>query len=191
MAEKCPVCGQSVGGLTGMPKPGKDLKEKGISLGVYEDGMCASCLSRALKGKVTEKTDEEINMGNKAIRTALPRVFVSPSSIPDGLPDMGLVTGYCILGTGPFTALFSGVTDTFGMRSNAYMQKARDAEREALDALKIEALKKGADAVYCLRLNLTEATAGNGMLMVTVTGAATKTGKDDPNIQKAIEYLNQ
>lgn len=190
MAEKCPVCGQSVGGLTGMPKPGKDLKEKGISLGVYEDGMCASCLSRALKGKVTEKTDEEINMGNKAIRTALPRVFVSPSSIPDGVSDMGLVTGYCILGTGPFTALFSGVTDTFGMRSNAYMQKARDAEREALDALKIEALKKGADAVYCLRLSLTEATAGNGMLMVTVTGAATKTGKDEPVIQKAIEYLN-
>ena len=104
---------------------------------------------------------------------------------------MGLVTGYCILGTGPFTALFSAVTDTFGIKSNAYLEKARAAEQEALNSLKIEALKKGADAIYCLRLSLTEATAGNGMLMVTVTGAATKTGKDDPNIQKAIEYLNQ
>lgn len=64
-----------------------------------------------------------------------------------------------------------------------------DAEREALDALKIEALKKGADAVYCLRLNLTEATSGNGMLMVSVTGAATSTGRDDSAIQKAIDYL--
>ena len=57
--------------------------------------------------------------------------------------------------------------------------------------LKIEALRKGADAVYCLRLTLAEATAGKGVLMVTVTGAATKTGKDDPIIQKAIEYLSQ
>lgn len=28
MAEKCPVCGEKVGGLTGMPKPGESLKNQ-------------------------------------------------------------------------------------------------------------------------------------------------------------------
>lgn len=191
MAAICPVCGEKVGGLTGMPKPSAELREQGLSSGVYQEGMCTTCLSRALRGAPPKKTEEEIAKEVQIIRTALQHMFISPSCVPDSAQDMGLVTGYCILGTGPFTALFSAVTDTFGIKSNAYLEKARAAEQEALNSLKIEALKKGADAIYCLRLSLTEATAGNGMLMVTVTGAATKTGKDDPNIQKAIEYLNQ
>lgn len=191
MAATCPVCGEKVGGLTGMPKPNTELKEQGLAAGVYLEGMCGTCLSRALRGAPPKKAEDKMYEEMQTINSVLQRMFISPSRVPDTAQDMGLVTGYCILGTGPFTALFSAVTDTFGIKSNAYLEKARAAEREALNTLKIEALKKGADAIYCLRLSLTEATAGNGMLMVTVTGAATKTGKDDPIIQKAIEYLNQ
>lgn len=188
MAEKCPVCGEKVGGIMGKPIPFERLKSKAKQAGIYQENICLECLQKKMDEFLKESPQTHFE-DNSVFLDVLPSVFVSPSSIPDGLPDMGLVTGYCILGTGPFTALFSSVTDTFGMKSNAYMQKARDAEREALDALKIEALKKGADAVYCLRLNLTEATSGNGMLMVSVTGAATSTGRDDPAIQKAIDYL--
>lgn len=189
MAEKCPVCGEKVGGLTGMPKPGESLKNQGISFGVYQDGMCATCLSRALRKVVPKKTEEERNKEIQTINDALSKMFSSPSPVPCTGEDFGLVTGYCILGTGPLTALFSAVTDTFGMKSNAYLEKARTAEKEALTMMKLEALKLGADAVYCVRVNLTEATSGNGMLMVSVSGAAVKTRTPAQEVIKAIELL--
>lgn len=55
--------------------------------------------------------------------------------------------------------------------------------------MKLEALKVGADAVYCVRVNLTEATSGNGMLMVSVSGAAVKTQTPAQEVIKAIELL--
>ena len=190
MAEKCPVCGEKVGGLMGMPKPGEDMKKRGESLGVYQEGMCATCLSRAIRGEAPKKTEEEINKEVQTIADAVPKMFSSPSPVPAAGEDRGLVTGYCILGTGPLTSLFSAVTDTFGMKSNAYLEKARAAEKEALSMMKLEALKLGADAVYCVRINLTEATSGNGMLMVSASGAAVKTAAPAPEIVKAIEMLD-
>lgn len=124
------------------------------------------------------------------ISSATEKMFSSPSPVPAAEEDRGLVTGYCILGTGPLTSLFSAVTDTFGMKSNAYLEKARAAEKEALSMMKLEALKLGADAVYCVRINLTEATSGNGMLMVSASGAAVKTTAQAPEIVKAIEILD-
>lgn len=190
MAGICPVCGEKVGGLMGMPKPGEDMKKRGESLGVYQEGMCAICLSRAIRGKAPKKTEEEINKEVQTIADAVPKMFSSPSPVPAAGEDRGLVTGYCILGTGPLTSLFSAVTDTFGMKSNAYLEKARTAEKEALSMMKLEALKLGADAVYRVRINLTEATSGNGMLMVSVSGAAVKTAAPAPEIVKAIEMLD-
>ena len=174
----------------GMPKPGEDMKKRGESLGVYQEGMCATCLSRAIRGEAPKKTEEEINKEVQTIADAVPKMFSSPSPVPAAGEDRGLVTGYCILGTGPLTSLFSAVTDTFGMKSNAYLEKARAAEKEALTMMKLEALKLGADAVYCVRVNLTEATSGNGMLMVSVSGAAVKTTTPAPEVVKAIEMLD-
>lgn len=117
-------------------------------------------------------------------------MFSSPSPVPAAGEDRGLVTGYCILGTDPLTSFFSAVTDTFGMKSNAYLEKARAAEKEALSMMKLEALKLGADAVYCMRINLTEATCGNGMLMASISWAAVKPPAPAPEIVKAIEMLD-
>ena len=172
----CPVCGEKVGGGFGKPKPKEDMKKRGISLGVYQEGMCAFCLADA---------------PSKAISDVALKMFSSPSPVPIDGEDCGLVTGYCILGTGPLSSLFSSVTDTFGIKSNAYLEKARTAEKEALSMMKLEALKLGADAVYCVRINLTEATSGNGMLMVSVSGAAVKTPAPAPEIVKAIEILDR
>lgn len=76
------------------------------------------------------------------------------------------------------------------MKSNAYLEKARAAEKEALSMMKLEALKLGADAVYCMRINLTEATCGNGMLMASVSWAVVKPPAPAPEIVKAIEMLD-
>ena len=82
------------------------------------------------------------------------------------------------MGTGPLSSLLSAVTDTLGRKSGAYLAKAREAEAEALRMLKIQAADLGADAVANVRLNLTEASSGNGMLMVSVYGSAVKRQQD-------------
>lgn len=191
MAGICPVCGEKVGGFTGKAEPFQRLLDEGQALGVYKHGICLDCLK-----SIVEKTRQEhpekfiITQEASPIFSATEKMFSSPSPVPDAGEDRGLVTGYCILGTGPLTSLFSAVTDTFGMKSNAYLEKARAAEKEALSMMKLEALKLGADAVYCVRVNLTEATSGNGMLMVSASGAAVKTPDQAPEIVKAIEILD-
>lgn len=87
---------------------------------------------------------------------------------------MGLVTGYCILGTGPISAAISGITDFLGQESSVYFEKIKKAENMALQMMQREAVKKGADAIYNVRINLSEATAGHGMIMIPVSGTAIK-----------------
>lgn len=105
----------------------------------------------------------EVNIDNMFITTLQPRGTEK---------DCGLVSGYCILGTGPISSMLSSITDLLGMRSNAYSEKAKEAERNALAMMKYEALQRGANAVYGVRISLTEATSGKGMLMVSVSGSA-------------------
>ncbi|MDO5537659.1 MAG: heavy metal-binding domain-containing protein [Desulfovibrionaceae bacterium] len=171
MRQICPVCGKKVGGLTGVPGPTAEHRQTGLEAGAYREGMCASCLTRTLQSR----QDGSRERMRGSVRLALDLVFTTPSPVPANCEDRGLVTGYCIMGTGPFADLFSSVTDIFGTKSNSYLKKARSAEREALDMMKIEALKLGCDAVHCVRVSLTEATSGNGMLMVSVQGCAVRT----------------
>ena len=191
MSKKCSVCGESIGGLlVGMPEPPCEMVEKGKALGVYQEGMCAACLSKAIYHEENPR-DKSHTDGKQLLERALPLVFCTPSPVPAAMQDLGLVTGYCILGTGPLSTLFSTVTDTFGMKSNVYLEKPRLAEKDALDKMKIEALKLGADAIYAVRVNLAEATSGHGMLMVSVSGAAVRTTSPLPEIQQVIHILEQ
>ena len=48
MAEKCPVCGEKVGGFTGKAEPFQKLLDEGLALGVYKNGMCLDCLKSCL-----------------------------------------------------------------------------------------------------------------------------------------------
>lgn len=191
MAGICPVCGEKVGGFTGKAEPFQKLLDEGQAFGVYKNGMCLDCLKKLVEKTKKEQPEKVLSIHPiSPIVSAAEKMFSSPSPVPVAGEDRGLVTGYCILGTGPLTSLFSAVTDTFGMKSNAYLEKARAAEKEALSMMKLEALKLGADAVYCVRINLTEATSGNGMLMVSASGAAVKTTAQAPEIVKAIEILD-
>lgn len=191
MAEKCPVCGEKIGGIfsEGALKPSSlrlDFCQKnGIRV---EEGICQKCLEI----KIDQFTKEKKTSGNfflqeniQDFEQALSTTFVTPSPIPPGFQDLGLVTGYCIMGTGPISAIASSFTDFFGEKSNAYLEKVKLAETDALNMLKVEALKKRADAVYNVRVNLAEATSGHGMIMVSVSGAAVNSGKADNDIEEA------
>lgn len=200
MAEKCPVCGKKIssfGGLFSEVPPREDALTRGKALGLYQSGMCASCLDIAFEAveKKNRKLEDEIKKKEKEEKETqkaiglstdlLKKIFLSPSSLPADVQDLGLVTGYCIMGTGPISTIASSLTDAFGMKSNAYLEKVKLAETDALNMLKVEALKMRADAVYNVRVNLAEATSGHGMIMVSVSGAAVNSGKADNDIEEA------
>lgn len=197
MAVRCPVCGEKVGGMLGlgMPEPSNRMIEKAKAGGFYQEHMCATCLLQAAKERGATETREDFLAKEEALKEALPKalskVFISSLPPKHTYQSFGLVTGYCILGTGPFSTLFSTVTDTFGIKSNAYFEKIRIAEKEALDMLKFEALKLGADSVYGVHVNLTEATSGNGMLMISVSGDAIKNNSSSQDILTVIEILKK
>lgn len=200
MPKTCPVCGKKVtsfGGLFSEVPPREEALEQGKALDLYQDGMCASCLDSAFdelekknkqreeKNKQREKEDIIAQKDTGISNAILQKIFISPAISPSGTQDLGLITGYCIMGTGPISAIASSITDAFGAKSNAYLEKVRLAETAALNMLKAEALKKRADAVYSVRVNLTEATSGHGMLMVSASGSAVKTGKADKDVEEA------
>lgn len=90
------------------------------------------------------------------------------------MEDMGVVTGYSILGTGPLSEFLSSLTDLTGQESKIYNEKIKLAESNALFKIKEEAYNKDCNAIYNLHINLTEATSGKGMIMLSIYGSATK-----------------
>lgn len=195
MAEKCPICGKKIGGIlvVGQQKALPDridfCNQHNIPV---EDGICQGCLELRIAQFSVENTQKEESLyrqRKESFELVLNKFFLSPSPVPPEVQDLGLVTGYCIMGTGPISAIASSFTDAVGMKSNAYLEKVRLAETEAFNMLKIEALKKRADGVYNLRVNLTEATSGHGMIMLSVFGAAVNTGKSDASLEETWKFV--
>jgi uncharacterized protein YbjQ (UPF0145 family) len=87
---------------------------------------------------------------------------------------LGLVTGAAILGANIFKDFFAGIRDIVGGRSGAYEKELRKAKNIALEEMKDEAAKMGANAVLAVDLDYEtiSITDGGDMLMVTATGTA-------------------
>lgn len=186
---KCAVCGNKIGGIFGLEPPTSEAIAKAKSFGVYTEGACFSCTVKAvnqyaIKHGETEE-DREGFIAEEKVRSALEKVFCTPSNVISEGIDLGLVTGYCVMGTGPIAEFLSSWTDFFGSKSGSYLNKIRTAEKHALDMLKAEAIKKGGDAVFCCRVSLSEATSGHGMLMVSATGAVIRTNSYPPEMEEA------
>ena len=47
---------------------------------------------------------------------ALSEMLMTPANISAGLQDIGLLTGYCIMGTGPISTIASSITDLLGAK---------------------------------------------------------------------------
>ncbi len=198
MPEVCVVCGKKIGwGFDSVSRPKESAVERGKKAGVYQDGMCNVCLGEALDKLVKEARERERAKAGQALDQektaniqraaaqfvkektgleyeAVKGVFITPAQKPAEAVDLGLVTGYCVLGTGPASSVASSWTDLFGKQSAAYLDKIDMAEEYALVMLRAKTLKMGGSAVYNVCVNLTEATAGHGMLMVSVSGSAVK-----------------
>ena len=85
----------------------------------------------------------------------------------------GLVSGEAILGANLFKDLFASITDVIGGRSGAYEQELRKAKDIALQEMKAEAQKLGANAILAVDLDYETIGGGSGnMLMVSACGTA-------------------
>jgi len=85
----------------------------------------------------------------------------------------GLVSGEAILGANLFKDLFASITDVIGGRSGAYEKELRKAKDIALEEMKQEARKLGANAVIAIDLDYeTIGSGGGNMLMVSASGTA-------------------
>ena len=85
----------------------------------------------------------------------------------------GLVSGEAILGANLFKDLFASITDVIGGRSGAYERELRKAKEIALEEMKEEAQRLGANAIVAVDLDYeTIGSGGGNMLMVSASGTA-------------------
>ena len=85
----------------------------------------------------------------------------------------GLVSGEAILGANLFKDIFASITDVIGGRSGAYENELRKAKDIALQEMKQEAQRLGANAVIAVDLDYeTIGSGGGNMLMVSASGTA-------------------
>ena len=173
MATNCKICGKAISIFSGN-RPDVMTAQAARNLNVYEEDLCESCLKARVEQAKLEKGGDA---GDRQFRrdAVFNKIFVSAEPKPTDLKDLGIVTGYCILGTGPISAIASSWTDFFGEESIAYLKKAKMAEELALRMLKSECLVRGGTSVYSCKISLTEATTGHGMLMLSASGSCVLT----------------
>ena len=134
--------------------------------------MCLDC-AVTIFTKIDREKQEKIAKAKEvlqwATKQAMQCVEISTLQVPAGssVESKGIVSGYSVIGTGVFTEIASAWTDFFGMESGAYFEKIRTGEDRAIGMAKLKALRLGANAIYGATLNVTEATKGNGMLIIS------------------------
>ena len=84
----------------------------------------------------------------------------------------GIVSGETIIGANIFRALFAGIRDIVGGRSNSYEKVLRKAKDSALREMEQQAAQLGANAVIGVDLDYETVGQSGSMLMVTASGTA-------------------
>lgn len=82
----------------------------------------------------------------------------------------GLVTGEAIMGANIVRDIFASITDIVGGRSGAYESKLKEARDIAIEEMKNNAHRIGANAV--IGIDVDYEVIRDGMLMVAVSGTA-------------------
>lgn len=86
---------------------------------------------------------------------------------------LGLVNGEAIMGANIVRDLFASITDIVGGRSGAYESKLKEARDIAIEEMKSQAMRMGANAV--VGIDVDYEVIREGMLMVAVSGTAVYT----------------
>ncbi|MFC4775298.1 YbjQ family protein [Paenibacillus sp. GCM10023252] len=84
----------------------------------------------------------------------------------------GVVTGEAIMGANVVRDFFASITDIVGGRSGAYEGKLKEARDVAIDEMKSQASRIGANAI--VGIDIDYEVVREGMLMVAVSGTAVR-----------------
>lgn len=92
---------------------------------------------------------------------------------------LGIESVEFVIGTGFLSELTGGIADLFGRRSRLFEGKLHDAKREAFEALKYVAMRRGANAVVGIDMDYTE-FSGNRVALI-LNGTLVYVERDDGN----------
>ncbi|MGG1633478.1 hypothetical protein BK120_19935 [Paenibacillus sp. FSL A5-0031] len=102
-------------------------------------------------------------------------MLISTTPTIEGRPIqdyIGIVTGEAIMGANVVRDFFASITDIVGGRSGAYESKLKEARDVAIDEMKNQAAKIGANAIVAIDIDYE--VVREGMLMVAVSGTAVR-----------------
>jgi uncharacterized protein YbjQ (UPF0145 family) len=186
MDKFCEVCGADLGPFTGSLEMSitkiEQLRKWNLDV---PSPICGNCFHDILKvaeskyGKdfaYEEDPPQDLKQRTRELIKRL-KVWTTNPFPPGSISNLGIVSGHVIVGTGPLTAISSALTDLLGKKSEVYAEILEVAEKNCLNILKENAVKKGAGAIIGLRVNYTELTGANGMIMVNMLGNAVTLNK--------------
>lgn len=192
MSDACRECGKNFGGMFGVKRVCESTQADFARYGMDVQDVCAKCCA-SLKERVIETRKNDIREAKQRLQTLIDNVVGSieihttPHDHAHDSGIKGVVSGYSVMGTGLLSEIASAWTDFFGMESNAYQEKIRAAEKKAMDMAKLQAADLGATTISGARLSLSEATAGNGMLILSCVGTALRKEPLAPPVDAYLE----
>ena len=90
------------------------------------------------------------------------------------------VTAHVVAGTNLFSDFFAGMSDIFGGRSGSYKKKLSSIYSEAIERIRQEAKRVGANGVVGLKIDIDEISGqGKSMFMITAIGTAVIIRKEE------------
>lgn len=90
---------------------------------------------------------------------------------------VGLVSGESVIGTGWFSTMESNISDLFGVESEAYSDKIKQAKKNALDSMIKESVSKGGNAIIGISYEMI--TLSRDMIGVSVNGTSVVVNKKE------------
>lgn len=143
-------------------------------------GRCYGCINAGTAAEFTAAASEKAaaQSAHQEMKQRAQSVLLTTEQFPSGLTiadRLGIVTAECVFGMHMFKDLFAVGRDIFGGRSDAIQNTMKDARNTALDELRIEAAKLGANAVIAVDLDYSEISGGGkSMLFLVASGTAVR-----------------
>lgn len=162
-----------------------NCKDCGIEYGFLggTQGRCDACFAKHRLAPLAPKDDPAKqlaeDMAERLAAQSMTVLLTTEAAAADLViaKRFGIVTAECVFGMHMFKDLFAIGRDIFGGRSASMQNTLKDARNTALDELKLEAAKLGADAVVAVNLDYSEISGGGkSMLFLVASGTAVKLG---------------
>lgn len=195
-AVNCSVCGKKFSGFMSVKTVCDSTKRDFLAYGKDVSCICEKCCF-SLKENLLKETEIQKKIISENIESArkylLDKIYISTTSIDHKYDSKikGIVTGYSVVGTGPLVEFTSPFIDFLGKESGGYLKKIHQGETSAINMAKLKAIKMGANFIFGANISITEATKGNGMIMVSFVGTAVQTEDKLDSLSNYNEMLQE